>query len=85
MRILLRIAVSMMHSVHHPISTWYQKRRALYQPGTHIKNPLPVFAGTVHFMRTEPMQKKRMKKQRQEPMEQKKTKNGEHTNRLGVS
>lgn len=63
MRILFRIAVGMMHPVHYGIGPGHQKRRPLHQPGAYIKKTLPVFAGTVHFMRTEPMQEKRVKKQ----------------------
>lgn len=73
MRILLGITEGMVHTVHYAIGTWHKKRGALYQPGSYIKSSLPILTRCVHFMRTEPMQKERMKKQRQEPMSNEKT------------
>ena len=67
-----------MHAVHNRICPWYQVRRPLRKPGHEIKSPFPVFGGGKHLMRSETMEKKRMKKQREKPMAEKENKNRGH-------
>ena len=62
MRIFLSITVSMVHPMHHGISPGYQKRRPLCKPCQKVKRFLPAPAGGIHLMRSEPVEKKGMKK-----------------------
>ena len=62
MRILFGITISMMHTMHDRISPGHQKRRPLYKPCQKVKRFLPAPAGGIHLVRSEPVEKKGMKK-----------------------
>ena len=67
-RIVLRIAVSVVHPVKHGISTGTQVRRTLGHPGKHVKYFFPERTGGKHLVRGVTVQKERLKEQRQVPV-----------------
>lgn len=71
MRVFLRIAVGMMHSVHDGIRARIQERRALADECEQVKCFFPERAGREHFVRRVPVQEKRLAEKRQEPVTQK--------------
>jgi hypothetical protein len=52
MRVLIRIAIGVMHAVHYGIRTWIKKGRALNKKSEKIKKPLPAFAHGKLFVRS---------------------------------
>ena len=62
MRILLCIAVSVVHAMHYSICPWYQVRGTLQKPGGQIKHFFPIFTGSVHLMGSKPVKEKCMYK-----------------------
>jgi hypothetical protein len=78
MGIFFRITIGMMHTVHYPISPWYQIRRTLRKPGKKIDYFFPASTGSVHLVRGIAMQEKSMKEQRQKPMTDKERQNKKH-------
>ncbi len=63
-RVLLGIAVGMVHPVHDSIGARVQERRALCDKGEHIKEPFPEFAHRKHFMGAVTMQEERLAEKR---------------------
>ncbi len=82
MRIFLRVAIGMVHSMHHCIGPRDQVRRTLRQPGHKVKCTLPPFTGSKHLVRSIAVQEKRMEKKGHKPMDKKKPKNGYHDTEL---
>lgn len=75
MRVFLGIAVGVMLAMHNGISPRVQKRRALANKREHVKRTFEKLMGSKHFVRSIPVQKKRLEKERQEPMRQKEDEN----------
>lgn len=68
MRILLRITVRMMHSMHDCVGAGIQVRRALGHPGEKMEKALPPFFHRKHFMSAVAVMEKRLEKQRNVPV-----------------
>lgn len=68
MRILLCIAVSMVHPVHDGISPWIQERRPLCKETEKVEESFCAFAHCEHLMAGITVHKEGLRKQRQKPM-----------------
>ena len=72
MRILLGVAVCMMHAMHNRISPRIQKGSPLEKPRTEIEKLLPERIRIEHLMRSIPVKEKCLEKQGYKPVYQKK-------------
>jgi hypothetical protein len=68
MRILVGIAVCMMHAVKDSISAGVQERRSLGKKSKKIKETLPGLIHAEHFVRRVAMQEESLAKKRKEPV-----------------
>lgn len=82
MWIFFRVAVSVVHAVHDGIRTGVKKGRSLGKNGKPIEKTLPELIHGEHFMRSIPVQKKRLAKERQEPMSEEKNENSHKSQNL---